>query len=76
MLKIDFFAEIDCLGVKQSENHGVQFFRALDLILGLLMKTTPFYAFLTLLTITTLFYLIEQYVCLELYISDVVFKVC
>ena len=24
--KIDFFAEIDCLGVKQLENHGVHFF--------------------------------------------------
>ena len=36
-----FFAEIDCLGVKQLENHGVHFFRALDPIFGLLMKTTP-----------------------------------
>ena len=32
MLKLIFFAEINCLGVKQLENHGVQFFRALDLI--------------------------------------------
>ena len=36
-----FFAEINCLGVKQLKYHGVQFFRALDPILRLLMKTTP-----------------------------------
>ena len=40
MLKLIFFAEIDCLGVRQLENHGVQFFIAIDPVLGLLMKIT------------------------------------
>ena len=36
--KIDFLALIDCLGVKQLENNGVQFFQALDPILGAIYK--------------------------------------
>ena len=58
--KIDFLAEIDCLGVKQLENHGVHFFRALDPYWGLLMQTTPILSVFTLYTFTKLFYLIER----------------
>ena len=36
--KIEFLALIDCLGVKLLEYNGVQFFRALDPILGATYK--------------------------------------
>ena len=41
MLKLIFFAAIDCLGVNQLENHGVQFFASLTQFWGLFMKTMP-----------------------------------
>ena len=72
--KMIFFAGIDCLGVKQLENHEDQLFRALDQIFELLMKTTPILSVFDTVNILKLFYLIELSVCLVLYNSDIVLR--
>ena len=72
---MDFLALIDCLVAKLLKNYGVQFFRAIDPIIGALNEDRALLVLFSVLqTLTKLFYLLKHYFCIEFYSSDLVLR--